>query len=107
MYIFYRGQGFDFDLEEKIKDLKLARAKIGDKGYLLAAVVVYLMPELDNVVNAILGRDKRNSKARTVIDRARDRKSFGEVLTSFDSLKKTPGRMITASITVLSAYRKT
>ncbi len=66
-----------------------------------------LIPELTKVVNAILGRDKRNSKARTVIDRARDRKSFGEVLTSFDSLKKTPGRMITASITVLSAYRKT
>jgi hypothetical protein len=96
--LFHIGQGYDFDLEEKIKELKKARSKLGDKGYLCAAAVVFSMPELATVVLKNIGMEKRNSKARGVINRDRDLKEFGDVLSSYDTIKKVPGRCETTSV---------
>ena len=94
----YRGQGLDFDQEERIKRTMQHRSKRGANGYKVANMSVDAKDELDEHFNDMLGQKERESSKRSPIYRTRDLDSFTKVILEYNVLAKTPGRKNTTSI---------
>jgi hypothetical protein len=94
----YRGQGFDFDQEEKIQGIMNERTRQGPAGYDAANLILAEKSGNREHVYGLLNFQVRPSDKRVEIDRSKDKNNFAQILLKHNVLAKMPGRRVTTSV---------